>query len=194
MKKVLVFIIINIILFTIIYYTQVHILQRQNFYNVEAAKNIFKKNNVKTEKNIVKYAKCCLKYTRNFGKLGDMFIVDPKTLRVIWDASSDCKLDPSKSFLKKGYICNLFYDKESCIKVSNLFKKTNEGCTSWNFYSYPEYLYYDVYKLNDPKLEKVLIVSGGEYPDILSVFIPLILFILIVNVIIFISFKSKQDE
>jgi hypothetical protein len=74
------------------------------------------------------------KYLRNNGPQADMFLYEPISRQVLWDASSDCKLKPSKSYLKKGSICSLFYNPESCVVGENILSNEKSGVFSWNFY------------------------------------------------------------
>ena len=192
MKKILVLIVLNIIIFFILQFVQYSIIQKQNFYNVENVKKCVAYLSPKTENQFISDINICAKNVRNLGQIGDMFVLEPKTKRIIWDASSDCKLPQSKSFLKPGFVCSLFYKPESCKEASNLISERNFGEGIWYFYKTPEYYLFGTYDLNSSK--KYRIVSGGEFVDILNLFIPIYLFILFVDFLVFIFCKDDEDE
>jgi len=192
MKKIILVIILNILFFIMLHFIEYSISQKQNFYNVEGVIKCIKQFNPKTKQDVQKYANICAKNVRNLGEMGDMFVYDPQTQQVVWDASSDCKLPEDKSYLKRGFICDLFYDPESCVKLARKMKTKEFGEGTWYFNKTPEFIFFDTLKANGKEYR---VASGGEFVDIINFFIPLYLFALIVDFILFIYFKrgSKDD-
>jgi hypothetical protein len=129
------------------------------------------------------------KYLRNNGPQADMFLYEPITRQFLWDASSDCKLDPSKSYLKKGSICSLFYNPESCIIGGNILSKEKSGTFSWNFYKEKrEKITFDNINFNGKDYK---IAIGGFESDVFMYYIYFIFsFLFFIILTIFIVIKG----
>ena len=184
MKKtiinLIVLILFNIFLFLILKFKVIDILNTQNLYNINAGKNCLESLNPKNENELIKDADICLKYLRNNGKTGDMFIFRVKDKAIVWDASKDCKLSPKDSYLTKDKICSLFYDKKSCIKASNKFQKQTFGVSKWEFTPSYEYDYFDTIEVNKTKYR---IISGGQFEEVFSKFYGIIAIVFIFDII-----------
>ena len=195
-KKILALLIFDLLFFISSYYIERNILQTQNFYNVKAVKKCVLNLKPKTLKNYYDDFEVCGKNMRNLNEIGDMFVEIPSTKKVFWDASSDCKLSPSKSYLKKNMICSLFNSPESCYKASNILKQQENGNFIWYFYKTPEMSFFDTLKgkLSNGKKVTFRIVSGGEYNYILEIFLPLYILLFFFNVILFFTIKKEENE
>ena len=187
MKRLIFLVVVNIIIFFALDFVQNEILQKQNLLNINSVRYCL----IKTKGSLVDKLNVCAKNQRNLSETGDMFVLNPKTKYIIWDASVDCKMDKNKSYLKEGYVCDLFYNKQSCINLSNKMGKYNDGEGQWYFNDNPELVYFRRYKDNNITYT---IASGGEKRDIINIMLPIYILIIIIDIIMLFSFRKKDDQ
>ena len=63
---------------------------------------------------------------------GDVFAIDLRDMSLLWDASSDCKLN-EKAYLTEDSICKLASDPESCVWLSKEIAKWYNWEYTWRF-------------------------------------------------------------
>jgi len=69
---------------------------------------------------------------------GDVFAVNLKDMKLIWDNSVDCKTSKTM-YLTKASVCKLAKDPNSCERLSKQIKLGYNGKYSWNFDGSKEY-------------------------------------------------------
>jgi len=66
------------------------------------------------------------------GRTGDVFVINLKDMKLIWDNSIDCKTSKTM-YLTKNSVCKLASNQESCGRLSKQIKLGYNGKYSWNF-------------------------------------------------------------
>jgi len=132
-EHIVIFCILIIILFNIIFNITYKTVIEQSMYDqnklaLKHFKTCYKDVSGKPIDRINK----CLSNSLTSDPTGDAFVVDIKSMRVIWDNSIDCKTDKTM-YLTKDSICKLASNQKSCINLSNNIHKGYDSYGKWYF-------------------------------------------------------------
>jgi len=157
-----------------------NLIKQQGNFQLHFIKKCMIYHQPKNLSEIDKSMNICAQNIRNLGPLGDVFLYEPKTKMVIWDASSDCKLNPNNSYLTEENICSLFKDPKSCLIGSRVMNDPY-GSFQWNFDEDTEMIVFNSLNLNG---EDYRIAIGGKNKDVFELITPLITFFIFLWLII----------
>jgi len=183
-KKIFTFflslIIVPVLFYSSLTFSSENLIKQQGNFQLHFIKKCMVYHQPKSLLELDKDMSICAQNIRNLGPLGDVFLYEPKTKRVIWDASSDCKLDPNKSYLDKENICSLFKDPQSCLNGAKEMNK-QYGKFKWNFDEDDEMIVFNSIKLNGKDYR---IAIGGKNKDVFELLTPLIIFFAFIWIIL----------
>jgi len=105
------------------------------------------------ERNFINALDVCAKGSRSMGITGDVFVIRHFDKMLIWDSSTDCKLNNIDAlFMTSESVCKLFKKPETCINAVNEFlsaQTDKTGNTEWLFDESVEYVSFKQFKIKD---------------------------------------------
>jgi len=144
------------------------------------------------------------------GRTGDVFAVNLKDMKIIWDNSVDCKTSETM-YLTKDSVCKLASNPGSCEKLSKQIKLGYNGNYSWFFDDSKEYdnwivLPNEIHNFDGSSRavagikDQIVLVQGFQTDEVMEDFkLPLILnkvfsTIIILLLSILLLFIDKKDK
>jgi len=99
------------------------------------------------------------------GRTGDVFAVNLKDMKIVWDNSRDCKTSKTM-YLTKDSVCKLAKGPESCERLAKQIKLGYDGKYSWNFDGKKEYDNWIVIPDNTHNFDGSVRATAGEKDQI----------------------------
>jgi len=161
-------------LFFIIVFERVsyNILERQAKLDLHYVEKCIQHHNPRGKQTIPIMEECA-KNVKNMSADGDMFLYEPISKRIEWDASQDCSLSPEKSFLKEDGVCSLFEKPDSCKYGALIMSSQTSGNFHWYFDSNKEYIFFRTITIDNKQYRLAI---GGKTYAIWQLSVPIILF------------------
>jgi len=146
------------------------------------------------------------------GRTGDVFVVNLKDMKLIWDNSVDCKTSKIM-YLTKDSVCKLASNSDSCEKLSKQIKLGYNGNYSWFFDDSKEYdnwivLPNEIHNFDGSSRaiegvkDQTVLVQGFQTDEVMKDFkLPLILnktlsaiTILLLSILLLTNTKDKYEQ